>query len=391
MEKAKHVTWRLLAAGVCLLTVSSVARADSLDEQRSRYAQIKQAWDNRQMDVVEQMMPGLKDYPLYPYLEYRQITDDLMNQPAVTVTNFVRANPTLPPARTLQSRFVNELARREDWRGLLAFSPEKPGTTEAQCNYYYAKWNTGQSEEAWQGAKELWLTGKSQPNACDKLFSVWRASGKQDPLAYLERIRLAMKAGNTGLVTVLAGQMPADYQTIASAIISLANNPNTVLTFARTTGATDFTRQMAAVAFASVARQDAENARLMIRRLPAQQLNEDQIQELRDIVAWRLMGNDVTDEQAKWRDDAIMRSQSTSLIERRVRMALGTGDRRGLNTGWRVCRWRRKRKMNGVTGRRIYCWNADVKLKQKRFCINSCNSVVSTRWLQHNASAKSMS
>ncbi|QGY21475.1 hypothetical protein F6P93_15985 [Escherichia coli] len=39
--------------------------------------------------------------------------------------------------------------------------------------------------------------------------------------------------------------MPADYQTIASAIISLANNPNTVLTFARTTGATDFTRQMA--------------------------------------------------------------------------------------------------------------------------------------------------
>ncbi len=57
MEKAKQVTRRLLAAGVCLLTVSSVARADSLDEQRSRYAQIKQAWDNRQMDVVEQMMP----------------------------------------------------------------------------------------------------------------------------------------------------------------------------------------------------------------------------------------------------------------------------------------------------------------------------------------------
>ncbi len=58
---------------------------------------------------------------------------------------------------------------------------------------------------------------------------------------------------------------------------------------------------------------------------------------------------------------------------------------------WRVCLWNRKRKMNGVTGRRIYCWNADVKLKKKRFCINSCNSVVSTRWLLHNASAKSMS
>jgi soluble lytic murein transglycosylase len=277
VDKAKQFTWRLLAASVCLLTVSQVARADSLDEQRNRYAQIKQAWDNRQMDVVEQMMPGLKNYPLYPYLEYRQITDDLMNQPTITVTNFVRANPTLPPARTLQSRFVNELARREDWRGLLAFSPEKPGTTEAQCNYYFAKWSTGQTEEAWQGAKELWLSGKSQPNACDKLFGVWRASGTQDPLAYLERIRLAMKAGNTGLVTALAGQMPAQYQTIASAIIALANDPNSVMTFARTTGATDFTRQMAAVAFASVARQDVENARLMIPSLvQAQQLNDEQ-------------------------------------------------------------------------------------------------------------------
>jgi hypothetical protein len=57
----------------------------------------------------------------------------------------------------------------------------------------------------------------------------------------------------------------------------------------------------------------------------AQQLNEDQTQELRDIVAWRLMGSDVTEEQAIWRDDAIMRSQSTSLVERRVRMALGRG------------------------------------------------------------------
>ncbi|MEB7374823.1 murein transglycosylase [Enterobacter hormaechei subsp. xiangfangensis] len=361
MEKAKRVVWRLLAASVCVMAVSQAVHADSLDEQRNRYAQIKQAWDNRQMDTVQALMPTLKDYPLYPYLEYRQITDDLMNQPTVTVNNFIQANPTLPPARTLKSRFVNELARREDWRGLLAFSPDKPGATEAQCNYYYAKWATGQQEEAWVGAKELWLTGKSQPNACDPLFSAWRASGQQDPLSYLERIRLAMKAGNTRLVTVLAGQMPADYQTIASAVIGLANDPNTVLTFARTTGATDFTRQMAAVAFASVARDDVENARLMIPQLvQAQQLNDDQTQELRDIVAWRLMGTDVTDEQARWRDDAVMRSNSVSLVERRVRMALGTGDRRGLNT------WLARLPMDAKEKDEWRYWQADLLLERGR-------------------------
>jgi soluble lytic murein transglycosylase len=343
------------------MAVSQAVHADSLDEQRNRYAQIKQAWDNKQMDTVQALMPTLKDYPLYPYLEYRQITDDLMNQPTVTVNNFIQANPTLPPARNLQSRFVNELARREDWRGLLAFSPEKPGTTEAQCNYYYAKWATGQQEEAWVGAKDLWLTGKSQPNACDSLFGAWRASGKQDPLAYLERIRLAMKAGNTRLVTALAGQMPPEYQTISTAVIGLANDPNSVLTFARTTGATDFTRQMAAVAFTSVARDDVENARLMIPQLvQAQQLTEEQTQELRDIVAWRLMGSDVTDEQARWRDDAIMRSNSTSLVERRVRMALGTGDRHGLNT------WLARLPMDAKEKDEWRYWQADLLLERGR-------------------------
>lgn len=78
-----------------------------------------------------------------------------MNQPAVTVTNFVRANPTLPPARTLQSRFVNELARREDWRGLLALARKSPELPKRKCNYYYAKWNTGQSEEAARGERAV--------------------------------------------------------------------------------------------------------------------------------------------------------------------------------------------------------------------------------------------
>jgi peptidoglycan lytic transglycosylase (EC:3.2.1.-) len=361
VEKAKPMTWRLLAAGIALLTVSSAVRADSLDEQRSRYAQIKQAWDNRQMDVVESLMPTLKDYPLYPYLQYREITDDLMNEPAMTVSQFVQANPTLPAARTLRNRFVNELARRQDWQGLLAFSPDKPTTTEAQCNYFYAKYSVGQTQEAWDGAKDLWLTGKNQPSACGPLFDAWRTSGAQDPLAYLERIRLAMKAGNNSLVTSLANQMPAQYQTIASAVVSLANNPNSVLTFAQNTGATDFSRQMAAVAFASVARQDVENARLLIPSLvQAQKLTEDQTQELRDIVAWRLMGTDVTDEQARWRDDAIMRSQSTSLVERRVRMAIGNGDRHGLNT------WLARLPMDAKDKDEWRYWQADLLMERGR-------------------------
>lgn len=361
MGNAKQAVWRMLAAGVCLATLAGVARGDLLDEQRNRYAQIKKAWDNKQMDVVQQMLPTLRDYPLYPYLEYRQLTDDLMNEPTVAVSQFIQANPTLPSARSLRSRFVNELARREDWRGLLAFSPEVPGTTESKCNYYYAKWNTGQAYSAWVGAKQQWLSGKNLPLSCERLFSAWRSSGKQDPLTYLERIRLAMKEGNSSLVTSLAGQMPVDYQTIASSLISLQSDPNTILTFARTVGATDFTRQAAALAFTRIARQDVQNARLIIPSLvQAQQLSEDQAQELKETVAWRLMGNDVTAEQASWRDDVIMRSQSITLVERRVRMALGAGDRTGLNT------WLARLPMEAKEKDEWRYWQADLLFERGR-------------------------
>ena len=44
------------------------------------------------------------------------------------------------------------------------------------------------------------------------------------------------------------------------------------------------------------------------------------------------MGSDATFEQAQWRDQVILRSRSPSLLERRVRMALGNGDRQGVAT-----------------------------------------------------------
>ena len=53
-----------------------------------------------------------------------------------------------------------------------------------------------------------------------------------------------------------------------------------------------------------------------------------------------------------------MRSQSTSLIERRVRMALGTGDRRGLNT------WLARLPMEAKEKDEWRYWQADLLLER---------------------------
>lgn len=334
MQVIKAGHWWYAVAAICLAGASGHVLADSLDEQRQRYQQVKQAWDSNQMDTVAQLMPTLRSYPLYPYLEYRSLTQDLSQISATQVRQFMATHPTLPPARNLTTSFVNELARRQDWIGLLAFSPQPPKPVSARCNFYYAQWATGQRQGVWEATRDIWLTGRSLPTVCDKLFSVWQQAGEQTPLTTLERARLAMDEGSGSLVSYLIKQLPDDYKTMGDALLKLQNDPNSLESFARTVGPTDFTRKVTLSAFTRTARQDTDNARSMlpiIARL--QKMSAAERQDMEETIAWRLMGNDATPEQAQWRDSVVRRSTSTTLLERRVRMALGAGDRQGL-TSW---------------------------------------------------------
>ncbi len=353
--------WRNWMIGMCLVSTAGSVWADSLDQQRQRYAQIKQAWDNKQMDQVEQLMPTLQDYPLYPYLQYRLLAQDLDQEAGLAIKNFIQQYPTLPPAKSLQTRFVNVLAHRQDWQGILSFSPDEPKPVQARCNWYYAKWATGQQQTAFTGAKRIWLRGSALPADCDRLFSVWQASGQLSPITILERIRLAMKAGNDSLVNYLAKMLPADYQTTASALLALQQNPQTVTTFAATLGPTDFTRMATSYAFARVAREDMDNARMMIPQLvKAQKMSQAEEQDLKEAVVWRMMGADLTSEQARWRDAVVMNSESTALIERRVRLALSESDRRGLNT------WIARLPPEAKEKDEWQYWQADLLIAQGR-------------------------
>lgn len=328
--------WRYVGAGLVwalagLAAATGCAHADSIDAQRQRYQQVKQAWDSNQMDVVSQLMPTLRDYPLYPYLEYRALSQDLSQASAAQIKAFTDANPTLPPARSLSARFVNELAQRQDWQGLLMFSPQPPKPVSARCNFYYAQWATGAQQAAWNGAKEIWLNGHSLPESCNKLFSVWDQAGQRGPLAILERMRLAMKEGNTNLVNALSKQLPIEYQTMGSALAALQDNPATLEGFARSVGPTDLTRQATIITFARLARDDVENARAMLPTLARlQKMDDSERLDMEESVAWRLMGPDATPEQAAWRDNVILRGHSTSLLERRIRASLGQGDMRAV-------------------------------------------------------------
>ncbi|UNH23761.1 murein transglycosylase [Moellerella wisconsensis] len=350
--------WWIAAIPAAVMLVSAASWADSLSQQRERYQAIKQAWDAKNMDEVERLMPTLQDYPLYPYLEYRELSQDMDIVSAKQVNDFIATHPNLPPARSLKARFVNELARRQEWSALLAFSPEAPKPAEARCNYYYANWVTGQQQIAWQGAEEAWLNGNSMPSSCDKLFDAWEKEGQLTPELILQRISLAIKSGNTSIASYLAKRLPVSYKTISDALIKLQNNPASVTQFARETAATDFTREATLAAFSRFARQSPDQAREAINTIArAQKMNAKERQQMSESVAWQYMG-EVTPEQQKWRDEVINNSNSASLLERRVRLSLGLNDKPG------VAQWLKRLPEESKTKEEWQYWLAMTLIDQ---------------------------
>ncbi|MGL5991860.1 MAG: murein transglycosylase [Plesiomonas sp.] len=313
----------------CIIGVSSTSmlvQAAPTAGERQTYQQAKAALDSNQPDVTAQLLPALKNYPLYPYIEYRLLTRDMSQLTATQARSFIERYQTMPLAKGLPERFSPELTRREDWKTLLTLMPQAPSSVAGQCRFYYANYAIGKRQQAWEGAKKVWLTGKSLPDACDPLLNVWQSSSAFTPLNVLDRMLLAMKAGNDSLLAHLAAQLPQTYRSMADGLLELQANPSQVLSFAQTHGASPIARQATLIAFNRLVRSDLDNARALIAPLAkAQAMSHVQVGEMESAVAIRMM--DATDaEQIRWRDGIVQRSQSTALVERRIRLALSRND-----------------------------------------------------------------
>ncbi len=178
------------------------AKVDDGHAQRVLFLEAKKALENKDFEVFSRNIQQLQDYPLYPYLTYWQLRARLKEQPASTIEAFLVTNKHLPIASSLRSAWVRHLAGENRWKELLHFY--RGGGTEMQCRLHTAQMHTGKKNEAWAGAKKLWLVGKSQPDTCDELFEGWEAAGKITRELRWQRIELAMGRGNTSLARHLA-------------------------------------------------------------------------------------------------------------------------------------------------------------------------------------------
>lgn len=194
---------------VTLVLLANAGLADRNDKQREQFLQAEEALENGRSTEYRALKQALTDYPLYPYLEYRELRDSLDKAKPGQVRDFLQRYDGQPVAARLHSSWLYRLGKQKDWDTYLDFYTPQSSVT-LQCYEVRARLQKGDRKAALDDALELWLVGHSQPDACDPAFAQLFGEGVINSELIWQRIRLAFANQKSSLAGYLAKRLSAE-------------------------------------------------------------------------------------------------------------------------------------------------------------------------------------
>ncbi len=202
---AHHVSGRLLSLVMlaCVTAAPANEQPSGLEEERRLFIAAEQALIEGDHERYRQLLPALEDYPLQPYLKYRDLRASMPLERRDEVLDFIQEHADSPLSWLIHRRWLERLAREEDWATYVADFRPTVSDPALRCQHLYGLLQLGHEAEAFVGAERLWLSGRSRPQACDPLFNAWQDSDGFTTDHVWERIKLAMDANQPGLARAL--------------------------------------------------------------------------------------------------------------------------------------------------------------------------------------------
>ncbi|WMR32741.1 transglycosylase SLT domain-containing protein, partial [Metapseudomonas otitidis] len=206
---------------------------------------------------------ALADYPLEPHLAYDELTARLKWASNEEIEKFLAEHGDLPQSNWMRLRWLRWLAERGDWKTFVNHYDPKMNFTELDCLYGQYQLKHGLKAEGHKTAEKLWLVGKSQPEACDALFELWRADGQMTEQMRWRRAKLAAEARNYGLASFLAKSLPS-LSTQGKLLVDVAQNPQLLSQTARFSPADRAMADVVGLGLRRLARQDPDKATTLL-------------------------------------------------------------------------------------------------------------------------------
>ena len=196
---------KFVQTGLILLIASTaLSAADTVSPPgREDFSKAWRAASQGKRTEFEQLMPGLKSYLLYPYLEYEDLRHRRASVQDAEMASFLADHEDWAFTPGLKTAWLRTLGERKRWESLVRYAPGS-ADTEVQCDLAQARIRLGQTEDLLPVAQSLWAVGESQPKACDPVFSWLKKQGGITSGLAWERIRRAMDARQPRLTQYIA-------------------------------------------------------------------------------------------------------------------------------------------------------------------------------------------
>jgi soluble lytic murein transglycosylase len=200
-----------LALGAPLYCIADFSRGAGYDptvvadrfKQRQMYLDALHLIKTSQFSRLQKLKPQLRTYPLYPYLEYTEVSYRISRQSEQDILQFAQQYRDTPLVAPLLAHWLANLAKRGKWQTFVTHYDKVAPTEKLACQYAYGLYKVGMVDQAMTQAEKLWTVGFSQPDECDPIFNVWREADGITPENAWQRFALSLKENSKDLSSYL--------------------------------------------------------------------------------------------------------------------------------------------------------------------------------------------
>jgi soluble lytic murein transglycosylase len=208
-----------------LLALAQYAEADKLDDQRNTFLQAEKYLAEKNEAGFAGLSEGLADYPLYPYLRYLAVKEQLPKTDQIL--SFLTTYQDSRYASLLLSKWLGYLAEQERWAEFLQHYHVDDQSAD-DCRYHWARYQTGSQEPALIDAKRLWLAGKPSERECRPLFKAFEKSAQLSPEILWQRFEAVIEDNQDGVAQALASLMKNEQKKQAETWLLLHEKPELI-------------------------------------------------------------------------------------------------------------------------------------------------------------------
>lgn len=218
-----------------LLTLLSVAPAvvqaspfsSSSDAQRDLFRELHSEAKAGNFDKVRPQLAKLKDYPLYPWIEYEFLRKNFDTVSDARVLEFTSDHAESVMSKRLYGQWAARMAQNRDWSTLVKRIPEQHVATEAQCYRAQALIEMGGKQEGLDQGKALWLAAdKKLPAGCFGMAKLLNRYVQLSTDDYWQRIHKVIDKNRLSFAKELAGSLSNEQRELVGLWTQVRKSPH---------------------------------------------------------------------------------------------------------------------------------------------------------------------